>query len=772
VTLARAARRSQCLLILAMAVCCPGLAQVGEDKHIGEVRISGNALVGEPLIRSHIRTRAGETYSAVTVRKDVRELFALGYFTDIKVDVEPGPQGLVVTYIVAERPVIDKISILGNDKLSDKSIRAELRLRETDTYTPSELRRDIEKIISLYGEESFPTATVNAAVHPVAPGKVHLVYTIDEGYKSRVRGISFVGNTVFTDKELRKALHIRKAFWIFGGTFDQEKFETGLDNILAIYGDRGYVEATVTTDMDYRKKGRLYLTLYIEEGAQYRVGSVDLTGNDAFLDDEIIAMTTVHTDDVFNRGAVLGDIGRGVPGDTDRIERFYIDNGYIYATASPQVRYDRDRHIAHITYSIREHDLVYISAVDIVGNVKTKDEVIRRRLVIRPGDRYDGQNIRRSVRNVLNLGYFDGPPQVSHRSVDDQLADLVLRVEEGDTGTFNFGGGFSSEEGLIGFTQLSLRNFDIANWPTFSGGGQQLSLRFEKGTVREEISLGFTDPYFLSYPLSFGVDLYTRRLEYWTHSDFAEKRSGGRISFGKWFTDDVRLNMRFRADQIEIYNVEEHTSSELKEEEGTRDTFSLTLGITRDTRDYFFDPSAGSRLRLSVETAGGPFDGDTDFVKVIGDGIWYWSAFEKLLTLSVQQRLGLVQEYGRSEGVPLFERFFVGGSTTVRGYDYRDIGPKSDDIYRDPIGGTIQAISNIELGWRLNEFLGLYAFADGGTAWWDYDEFDLDDMRFSVGLGFGVRTPMGPMRFDYGVPLNPDDDQGNGRFHFTTGLKF
>jgi len=795
VILPRMACQPRRLLLLILAVSVPAAAQMFENEQIAEVRISGNALIGTPLIRSHLRTRPDDMYSGAVVRKDVEELFALGYFTDIKVDVQRGAEGLVVTYIVTERPVIEEISLLGNDKISDREIRETLRLRETDTYTERELREDIERIIGLYAEQSYPTATVDAAIHPVAPGKVHLVYTIEEGYKSRVRRIDFVGNAVFTDKELRRSIRTKKRRWLLGGSFDQDKFDADLDLILALYGDRGYVDARITgTDMDYRKKGRLYIVVYIEEGPQYRVGSVTLTGNHAFLEDELTSLTAVHADDVFDRGKALGDIARGVPGDPDRIERFYIDNGYIYARVTPQVRFDREKHLAHVTHAISERGLMYVAAVDIIGNVKTKDEIIRRRLAIRPGDRYNGESIRRSIRNVRNLGYFKGPPEPNQRVVDDQLADLVLRVEESDTGRFNFGGGVMSDEGLFGFLQLQLNNFDIADWPTFSGGGQTFSARLQRGTVRNEASVGFTDPYFLSYPLSFGVDLYTRDIRYYRYSDFEMKRVGGRIRFGKWFTDDVRLNLRLRAEQVDIHDIDDDVPQEIRDEEGTTDTMAVMLSITRDTRDYFLDPHAGSRLLLSTEVAGGPFGGDADFVKVTQDGIWFWSFFNKLLVLSVQERLGFVEEYGSSDRAPLFERFFVGGATTVRGYQYRDIGPKSDDEYdvlvddlgdddpsndvyetrivRDPIGGKIQAIGNIELGWRLNKFLGLYTFADGGTSWWDYDDFDLDDFRYSVGLGLGIITPMGPMRFDYGFPVNPDDDQGNGRLHFSTGLRF
>ncbi|MCD6288395.1 MAG: outer membrane protein assembly factor BamA [Candidatus Hydrogenedentes bacterium] len=739
--------------------------------------VVGNTQTSDQLIRSHLRTRVGTVFSSATIRKDVRELYSLGYFSNITVDVARQPQGLAVTYRVVEKPVIDTITILGNKEISDKDLREKLTVRETDTYSARDLKSGLEKIKAEYANKVYPAATVHAAIYPVDKGKVHLVITVDEGQKSRIRGIEFVGNKAFSDKKLFKIVKTHKAFWFMGGKFEKDKLNADLDRIIARYGDEGYVDAKILgTDLDYRKNGKsLYITIYIEEGQQYHVADVKFDGNRAFLDRELRAVVTTQPGDVFNRGQVISDRARGIPGDPGAIQSFYVDNGYLYAGVEPQVRFDRETLQAHVTYAIREDRLVYVSAIDISGNVRTKDEVVRRRLTIRPGDRFDGEKIRRSARNVKNLGFFDeNSPEIGHKPVSNQWADLLFHVTEGDMGRFNLGGGFSSDEGAIGFLELALTNFDITHWPTFSGGGQKFDLRLQQGTIRREFSVGLTDPYFMGYPFSLGVNFYTRRFDYQTGSDFSEKRTGARTTLSKWIAEDVSASLSLRAETTEIYDVASDASNELKleEDEGSRNLISLGSTVTRDTRDYFYDPTSGSRLRVGTELAGGPMGGDVNFIKLTQDGIWYWPFFEKLFVLSFHERFGLMQEYASTERIPLFERFFAGGSTTIRGYEYRDVGPKSNDANRDPIGGKLQAIGNIELGWRPNNILGLYTFFDTGSVWQTDSDFDPNDLRHGVGVGIGIRTPMGPLRLDYGIPLNPDQDQGNGQFHFTTGLRF
>jgi outer membrane protein insertion porin family len=806
-------------LAVVLLACAPAYAQKYEGLPIKSIEIVGNHLVSDEFIKSQIALTPGDVHTKRARQNVILKLSQLGRFADIVVDAEKTDDNQVVlTFIVRERRVIDEIKFVGNKKLNDRDLKEALTLRVADTYLPQSFDNEQQKIADLYAQRGYSNAQVDVEIHEVAPSRVCVVYRIAEGGKARIRKVSFEGNTAFTDRELRKMTKTRKAFLFLGGKFDETKFQADLGRILAEYGDKGHIDARVVgTDLDYSTKpGKLLITVRLDEGSQYSVGSLALEGNKVFDDDELLDLITVHDGDIYNKGDVHGDLARGKRGDIHRIATFYFDAGYITCEVTPQVTLDTKQHLAHVTHKIDEKKLVYVGEIDISGNVITQDKVIRRELTIFPGDRYDGEKIRRSVRKVRNLRYFEDEIEISREFTTEDSADLFLRVTEGDTGAFNFGGGFSSDEGVLGFLELELRNFDIANFPRFSGAGQTAGLRLQYGETRRELGLSFTEPYMFGYPVSFGFDLFTRDLDYQTGSDYAEDRTGLRLRFGKSLSEYTRGSLMLRLEDVDITDVADDAPSELKAEEGARSTISATLELTRDTRDYIMDPTTGSRHRISLELAGGPFFGDTDFVKLMQDSVWYYPLTNNgKLVVSLHETWGIVEEYGDSDGVPIFERFFVGGSSTVRGYDYRDIGPRADDrVYttvplalihprllfdrdeygsplrwlvragwpvpvptgeRDdtPIGGKVRIVGNVELGYALSQYFKGYLFADGGTAWAEIDDVtDLDDLRFSVGLGVGVRTPIGPIRVDYGFPINPDEYQGNGRLHFTTGFRF
>jgi len=495
------------------------------------------------------------------------------------------------------------------------------------------------------------------------------------------------------------------------------------------------------------------------------VASVGVEGNEVFGDDEVMNVLRLKEQDVFNRFQVARD---GVA-----VSTFYYDAGYIYAAVRPQVTRDEEKKAAHVLYSIQEGELIYLGQIEIADNVKTKDEVIRRELTIYPGERFDANKIRRSMERLTNLGFFerDKPPaELSTRPSEIEGAeDLFMNVIEKETGAFYFGAGFSSEEEVLGSVSLDLWNFDIANFPKFTGAGQRLGITLQTGTLHERYSVSFTEPYFMGYPLLFGADVFMDKREFVHHDDFSEEHFGTGIRFGKRLSEYVSSSLGLRYEDIEIGDIGEDVSEEIRKEEGSRSTISLIWAIERNSVDNRFDPTTGSIHGGSIELAGAGFAADTDFVKLTQNYSRYFPLSEKWV-FSIHESCGYVTEYGRTDDVPIFERFFCGGSRTVRGYDERDIGPRSDDIYNDPIGGNVRLVTNIELSYAITDILRAYVFQDSGTAWPDVDDLDPSDLRFSAGMGIGIRTPMGPLRVDYGIPINPDAHQGNGRFHFNVGL--
>jgi len=748
-------------------------ARVARAQHGGalikEVRVTGNHLVSDQQILSHIETKPGDSLNKGAIQRDIRRIFNLGRFKTILVDVTDVEDGVEVSFIVSEKSVAGEIRVIGNTKIRERTIKDTISLRLGESCDPEILKKDAEAILKLYEEKAFPNASVYVDVETIGPAKARVTYEISEKQKARIRRIAIEGNTVYTDREICKRLSTRTAkVWFLGGVYDEMAFQEDLEVIKAMYAQKGYVEASIVrTSFDFSPNGKsMFITIEVNEGPQYHVATVRVEGNEVFADDEIVDLLKLKEGDVFNRSQV------GLDGWA--LSTFYSDAGYIYRAVHPEVTLDEERKLAHIVHLIREGDLIYLGQIEIANNIKTKDEVIRRELTMYPGERFDANKIRRSTQRMNNLGFFDKetPFEPSTRpSAIEGAEDFIINVNEIETGAFYFGAGFSSEEEILGSVSLDLWNFDITNPPKFTGGGQRLALTLQSGTLHERYSLSFTDPYFLGYPVLFGADVFMDKREWVHNNDFSEERVGTGVRFGKRLSEYVSSSLGLRYEDIEIGDVGDDVSDEIRQEEGARSTVSLIWAIERNSLDNRFDPTIGTVLGASVEVAGGGFAADTDFVKLRQNYSQYFPLTEnEKWIFSIHESSGYVSQYGRSDRVPIFERFFVGGSSSVRGYDERDVGPKSDDIYRDPIGGNVRLVTNLELSYEITDILKAYVFQDSGTAWRDIDDMDGSELRFSVGAGLGITTPMGPLRVDYGIPLNADEDQGSGRFHFRVGL--
>ena len=736
-------------------------------KLIKEVRVSGNHLVSDQQILSHVETKPGTPLDKGTIRRDIRRIFKLGRFETILVDVVEVDDGVAVTFIVSEKRVAGELRILGRTKIKERDVKDAITLRIGESYDPQIVRKDVEAIMKLYEEKGFPNAAVHVHVEPIAPSKVCVTYTIHEGHKARIRAITIEGNTVYTDREILKKLKTRRArLWFIGGIYDDIQFQDDQDAIIRMYEEKGYVEARiVATPFDFSPDGKsMFITIQVSEGAQYHVASVTVQGNEVFASDEIVHLLKLKADDVFNLHQTERD---GLA-----ISTFYSNAGYIYAAVRPSYTLNKENKVAHLLYAIQEGDLIYLGQIEINNNVKTKDEVIRRELTIYPGERFDGNRWRRSLQKMSNLGFFDEqkPVELSTRpSQIENAEDLLISVNEKETGAFYFGAGFSSDEEILGSISLDLWNFDIANFPEFTGAGQRLALTLQQGTIRESYRLSFTEPYFLGYPLLFGADVYMEEREWAHHDDYSEEVLGGGIRFGKQLSEYVSTSLGLRYEDVEIGDIRDDVSLEIRDEQGSWSTLSLLWSIERNTIDNVFDPRSGSVHTGRIQLAGAGFAEDTDFVKLTQEYSRYFPLSPKWV-FSIHDTAGYVSEFGRSDEVHIFDRFFCGGSSTVRGYDERDVGPKSSDIFNDPIGGNVRFVTNIELSYAITDILRAYLFQDSGTVWPDIDDLDGGDLRFSVGAGIGIKTPIGPLRVDYGFPINPDEDQGNGRVHFRVGL--
>lgn len=741
-----------------------------ETGTVGAVKIDGLERVSEQLVRSKLEVQTGQEYNPRAVSRDIRRLYDLGFFTLIKADATRENNTVTVTYIVSEKQVIEKILVMGNRKIKERRILSALSMREGDPFIPEAYEEERIALLDLYEGKGFANTTVDVVAERVGPSRVRLSYTINEGQKARIRSIKFIGNDVLSARKLRKLMTTKRAWWFLGGKYEEEKLESDLQHIIDNYGDFGRLEAEIArTDLLYTGSGkRMDLTVYLQEGPEYHVDNLDIAGNVVFDDDELLEKVEVTAGEVHNKSQVQED--------ATELQKDYQTSGYVNADVTPIVTLDKVAKTTHVTHKIDEHDLKYIREIKIIGNELTKDEVIRRQIALGPGDRYDGSLVELSERGLKRTDYFNTVrTSLDFADQEDLFTNLIFDVDEGKQGNFTFGGGFSTDEGVGGFTELRLNNFDLSNWPNFTGGGQQLALKLNVGSQRNQYSLSFTDPEILGYPFALGFDVFNDSYQIRGGANYTEDRKGGQLRLGKTLSNFVTYSGSLRYETSDITGLPFFVNPVIRQQTGKSTTISVRNELERNTLNAFRDPSKGSQHVLSLELAG--LGGDNDFYKLYLDSTWYRAVDkDEKWILSFHTREGYVAEYGSSNYVPLTDKFYAGGTSTVRGYKNRDIGPKAKEFIffgNDfPLGGNLLYVGNLEMKYKLTEQVRFYTFFDAGGVWDDSD-FNLGDMRYSVGLGIGVEVPaLGPIRVDYGFPLNPDDSQGSGRLHLISGIRF
>ena len=770
-----------CILVIAgmLGAAAGADAQDLAGVDVTEINFTGLERVSEQLIKSKIESQTGEPYDASAVARDLRRLHGLGYFSTIKVDAAPRNGGLVLTFIFDEKRIVGDLKIIGNKKLRTRRVRAVLTCHEGTSFSSDAFDDERAAIIKLYKEKGFPNASVNINVEKIGPGRARLTYEITEGKRARIRSIKFAGNQALGRRKLKKTMKSRPSWWFFGGRYNEEKFEDDLDNVIDAYGNVGRLEAEIPgTEIAFSpNRKKMDITVNISEGPEYTVGDLEVAHNEVYDDDEITDIIEVHAGDIHNKGQIQED--------AELVAKGYQDSGYVNAEVTPQVTLDREKKTTHLVHDVEERDLKYIREIDITGNTVTKDEIIRRQMLVKPGERFDGSALRLSQQRIENTEYFDNVRLTLHDYDDDDLySRLMLDVEEGKTGNFNFGAGYSTEEKLGGFAELRFNNFDIMNWPTFSGGGQIFSTRIQLGSVRTRFNVSFTDPEIAGYPIAFGFDVFDESYNYDTSgvANYTEESRGGQLRLGKSMSPYVmiRTSLRYYDTDYDRWAASWWYNPQLQRDFEGSATISNSWSVERNTLDIRRNPSSGSRHLLSSTLAG--LGGDNEFYKLEHDSRWFRPLNkEKKWVLSFRTRQGWAESYGSSAFVPIADRFFAGGTGTVRGYDTRDVGPRVHEFKflwhefgsRVPVGGELRLVNNLELKYKINETFRVYTFVDSGGVWEEASDFDLGDVKYSTGIGFGVDIPkMGPIRIDYGFPLNPDEDQGSGRLHMMTGLRF
>jgi outer membrane protein insertion porin family len=756
---------------LAVAAAARPLHAAEGDKVV-DVEVRGARTVAEETVLAKVQTKPGGPYQNEVVSEDLRRLFALGYFTDVKADVEELPEGLRLIFVVREKPTVEEVRVEGQRVLRKPKLLELFGVSKGELFDPRKVKEGIDQIKAEYNRKGFSQCEIVSRTEVDEAANSTVIYLlIDEGARMRISSILAEGNEVFSDKRIRKVLKTKARRWFRAGIYSEQVLEEDVERVKAFYRKHGYQDVQVGSEVLQDPSGRgLHIYLKIIEGLQHRIGEVAIEGEVLFPERELRTIIKLAPGAVYSTEALQEDLRL--------IKQYYGDRGYIHAEVTPDPQLDDATKRVDLTYRIAENELVYVNRIDVRGNLRTKDVVIRRELRIWPGDPFDGAAIRRSLDRLYNLGYFEEVNVETEPTAERDKEDLIVKVKESKTGSFSFGGGFSSVDRLVGLLELEQRNFDWRNWPTFTGAGQDLRFRVEVGTVRRYFDVSFTEPWIFGRPVSFGIDLYnrTRLRSRDLGLAFEEEQRGAGVRLGKEFTDQVKGNLGYQLYRTEISDVVEEASADLRAEQGTNTVSVVGTGLSYDTRDNRFDPAKGIYVFSSADLAGGPFGADKDFYRVQGGASYYIPHWTRLV-LEARVRAGIVEAYGDSTEVPIFERFFGGGAGTIRGFRERRVGP-TDPVSNDPIGGESTFIATLEevvtavKDERGRPIIKTSVFVDVGDVWRRVAEFG-ESFKVGAGVGARVNTPIGPIRIDVGIPVSDvDDEKRKPRFHFNISRSF
>jgi outer membrane protein insertion porin family len=743
------------------------------QKIVTAIEVIGNKSISTNTIISKLKTRIGSPYQENVVNDDLRRLYLLGFFSDIKIDTQNYKDGIKLIVTVQERPIIESISFSGIRRLTmkDEKIKEQLKSKEKQYLDYPNLAEDVRVLKKMYEKIGYSEVQIDYKVDlDKEANKAKIQFNVAEGKKVRIKNILVQGNKAFSDRRILRLIKTKSAWTFNPGVLKEEVLKEDIERIRSFYRRNGYTDVIV----DYgvkpapKKPFLLYVTIVIQEGKKYLVGNISIEGNNDIPEKDILAkLKEAVPGEVFNQEALKEDVLN--------IQGLYFDRGYIMAQIQEATSVNPYTGRVDIVYNIAESEIVYLDKIKIRGNVKTKDVVIRRELRLHPGDRFDGEKLRRSKERLQNLGFFE---EISYDTQDSPVPnkkDLIVEVKESKTGAFSFGGGYSSVDQFVGFVEIEQKNFDYKNFPYFTGAGQNLKLRASFGTLSSGFDLSFTEPWLFDYPVSFGFDAYKH--EHKREEDvgygYDEEITGGDLRLGKEISEYLRGDLVYRIDQIAITNITDTATDDLKNEYGKNTISSLTPGLTFDSRDNVFDPRKGDLFTASLEYAGGLFGGDKDFWKFFGRASHYFP-LPRNSSLEIRARAGLGDSYGDSDSIPIYERFFAGGAYTIRGYEERGIGP-IDTASKDPLGGESMLVGNIEYTYPLFDFLKLAAFYDTGNVWEKMGNIGQGGFKSSFGLGLRIKTPIGPILLDYGIPLNKapgEETKKSGRFHFSASHGF
>jgi outer membrane protein insertion porin family len=722
------------------------------------VVFKGPASISEARVRSQMSTREGEAFTDENVEQDIRSLYGTGAVDDVDISSTDVAGGVAVTVTITGRGALGEVNFLGNTAYDPDKLLKEIELKIGEPVDEGKLAAGQQKIRELYEKKGFSGIMVNYTTEPTSQGFTRVTYTISEGAKGLVRKINFEGNNSIPASKLRGKLKLKqKSFYrVWRG-----KSKTITDDVLMedrkavemAYQDEGFVYVQIV-DVRREQVDDKYvdITYVINEGNRYNVAEVALDGTTIFTPEELAkGLSTV---------AGFPYSGSDVRADEKMIGDYYGSRGYADARVDTSI-IPAEGDQVKIIYRITEGGKSLVRKLNISGNVTTQDRVIRRELPIFPGDEVNTVKIDAGKNRLQNTGYFSAIDIRTNDTEQEGFKDIDVSVTEQSTGTVNFGAGFSSIDSLVGFLDLTQTNFNIGG-KGFRGAGQRFHLGLKYGTRRRDFQLSFTEPWFLGQKLSFTTELFYRDL-FFLSDVFDQQNYGLSLNWRKPLGEHSYAELTYTLQNVKIHNIDEAASDIIKAEEGDFLQSKIDLSWVHDTRDSVYITRKGHKFEIGGMVSAG---GDVEVYGFTLNAAQYFHLpWDTILSVE-----GSFRTVDGSGDVPIFERLFLGGANNLRGFDFRDVGPK--DEFGEPIGGLTSAYATVEYTFPIMEKVRGALFYDVGMV--SSSSFDWGgDINSNVGVGLRLFLPIGPIRIDFGIPVQADQfNDSSGQFQFNVGYKF
>jgi outer membrane protein insertion porin family len=729
------------------------------------VEYVGPETISRERVLANLKTKVGDIYSERLAEEDVKTLFATGDVANVRIFAQPQDDGVKVTVLLQGRSVVSEVLIEGATVISPDRLRKELTFKVGDRLSEEQVEKSRQAMVEMYQDRNYGDVAITSRIQAdERSGDSRVIYTVSEGAKQVVKRINFNGNDSVLAKDLRKAMKTKTANLLSilnkSGRLVPDQLQEDRVAIRGVYQNRGFADVQVTDVQVVPLGGNgVELVYTIVEGPQFSVGALNLDGVNITSPDELKAKLKMSDGSLYTPD--------GMTADMKTLRDFYGTQGYIEANIIPEISPVGPGQV-NVTYRVDEGTQSYINLVNIQGNTRTKDHVIRRELAVTPGDVYDTVLVDVSKQRLDNLNYFSQVQTVPSDTLIPGRKDLNVIVEEKKTGSFNFGAGFSTIDSLVGFAEMQQTNFDLFGWPNFVGGGQRLRIRGQYGIERADATISFTEPWFLGQQLSLGTELFYREASFLSPL-YNQSNYGGAIELRKPFGQFLAAKVEYKLEGIDIFDIANDAPEQISSQEGLYTRSAVSGGLTWDTRDNLFLTRRGTYVNLSGFVAGGGLGGDVQDYGISLEGTQHVLLPWDIIFL-FRGQLATVSNWGDANDVPIFDRLWLGGANNLRGFNFREVGPNVDGDY---YGGNSLGYMTFELTFPVISRVRGALFTDFGfvneTSW----NFDSAGYNADYGIGVRLDLPIGPIRIDYGIPFVSDQyNGGSGKIQFNIGYQF